>query len=57
MINEDDDFGIGQLESRDISDPSVLVRPVLSINSCVKWASKDGSPEKPYIILETENGC
>ena len=35
----------------------LFVRPVLSINSCVKYASGDGSPEKPYEILETENGC
>lgn len=33
------------------------VRPVINLTSCVKYASGDGNPEKPYEILETENGC
>lgn len=33
------------------------VCPVISLTSCVKWARGDGSPEKTYEILETENGC
>ena len=56
MIHEDDDLGIGWLNSRETDYPE-LVRQVLSINSCVKWARGDGSEEKPYEILETENGC
>ena len=55
-ILEDDNLGIGWLNIRGTDYPD-LVRPVLSINSCVKWAKGDGSPEKPYEILETENGC
>ena len=33
------------------------VRPVLSLKSCVKYLSGEGTPEKPYAILETESGC
>ncbi len=55
-IWDDNNIGIGSLEIRE-TNYSELVRPVLSINSCVKWAKGDGSPEKPYEILETENGC
>ena len=40
-----------------IAYDSNYVRPVISLTSCVKWARGDGSPEKPYEILETENGC
>ena len=54
--DENENIGIGSLEIRETNYPE-LVRPVLSINSCVKWARGDGSPEKPYEILETENGC
>ncbi len=33
------------------------VRPVVSLKSCVKYSSGDGSPSSPYTILETESGC
>ena len=33
------------------------VRPVLSLKFCVKYLSGEGTPEKPYAILETESGC
>ena len=34
-----------------------IVRPVVSLKSCVKYASGDGTPENPYTIEETETGC
>ena len=33
------------------------VRPALSLKSCVKYASGDGSASDPYTIKETETGC
>ena len=33
------------------------VRPVISLKSCVKYSSGDGTAENPYTILETESGC
>ena len=33
------------------------VRPALSLKSCVKYSSGDGSAENPYTIKETETGC
>ena len=33
------------------------VRPVLSLKSCIKYSTGDGSAENPYTILETESGC
>ena len=33
------------------------VRPALSLKSCVKYASGDGSASAPYTIKETTSGC
>ena len=33
------------------------VRPVVSLKSCVKWASGDGTADNPYTIEETSTGC
>ena len=33
------------------------VRPVLSLKSCIKYSTGDGTAENPYTILETESGC
>ena len=33
------------------------VRPALSLKSCVKWASGDGSANAPYTIEESTSGC
>ena len=38
-------------------DGGVSVRPAISLNSCTKWNSGDGTPENPYTILETDSGC
>ena len=34
-----------------------VVRPVLSLKSCVKYSGGDGSASDPYTIKETETGC
>ncbi len=33
------------------------VRPVVSLKSCVKYSTGDGSAEHPYTIQETSSGC
>ena len=33
------------------------VRPAISLKSCVKYSSGDGSAENPYTIEETSSGC
>ena len=33
------------------------VRPAVSLKSCTKWASGDGSSSNPYTIKETTSGC
>ena len=33
------------------------VRPALSLKSCVKYSSGDGSANDPYTIKETTSGC
>ena len=33
------------------------VRPVVSLKSCVKYSSGDGTASNPYTIEETETGC
>ena len=34
-----------------------VIRPALSLKSCVKYASGDGSASNPYTIEETSTGC
>ena len=34
-----------------------VVRPVLSLKSCIKTSGGDGSATNPYTILDTETGC
>ena len=38
-------------------DHTYSVRPALSLKSCVKYASGDGSANAPYTIEETASGC
>ena len=40
----------------DLSDYET-VRPVLSLKSCIKYSTGDGTAETPYEILETDTGC
>ena len=46
----------GKLYSGYVSSASG-VRPALSLKSCVKYASGDGSASAPYTIKETTSGC
>ncbi len=34
-----------------------IVRPVLSLKSCIKYSTGNGAPETPYEIVETDTGC
>ena len=36
---------------------SMAVRPVLSLKSCIKYSTGNGTPETPYEIVETSSGC
>ena len=36
---------------------SYVVRPVLSLKSCIKYSTGNGTPETPYEIVETSSGC
>ena len=38
-------------------DLAYAVRPAISLKSCTKWASGDGSSSNPYTIQETASGC
>ena len=33
------------------------VRPVISLKSCIKYSTGNGTPERPYEIMETSSGC
>ena len=33
------------------------VRPVISLKSCIKYGTGNGTPETPYEIVETSSGC
>ena len=48
--------GPGRL-NYDIVDGSFGVRPVVSLKSCVKYSTGNGSSETPYEIVETSSGC
>ena len=43
--------------SDDLANTKGAVRPVLSLKSCVKYSSGDGSSSNPYTIKETTSGC
>ena len=38
-------------------DTANAVRPVISLKTCIKYGTGDGSATNPYTILETEPGC
>ena len=46
----------GRLAYNGVND-SKAVRPVISLKSCVKTSSGDGSANAPYTIEETTSGC
>ena len=36
---------------------SGVVRPAISLKSCIKYSTGNGTPETPYEIVKTSNGC
>ena len=36
---------------------TLAVRPVISLKSCIKYSTGNGTPETPYEIVETSSGC
>ena len=43
--------------SNGVVGSSFALRPSVSLKSCTKWSSGDGSSSNPYTIQETETGC
>ena len=43
--------------SGDYVDNAYLVRPAISLKSCIKYGAGNGSAETPYEIVETSSGC
>ena len=39
------------------ADLSAAVRPAVSLKSCIKYSTGNGTPEIPYEIVETSSGC
>ena len=48
--------GPGGLSNRVVYVTNV-VRPVISLKSCIKYSTGNGTPETPYEIVETDTGC
>ena len=40
-----------------IVDNASAVRPAISLKSCIKYSTGDGTSESPYEIVETSSGC
>ena len=38
-------------------DYTLAVRPTISLKSCIKYSTGDGTSESPYEIVETSSGC
>ncbi len=47
----------GYLGSSSVHNASVAVRPVISLKSCIKYSTGNGSANEPYTIKETTSGC
>ena len=56
VFSVDGSSGPGYLSYYSVSS-TIGVRPVVSLKSCVKYSSGDGTPNSPYKILETSSGC
>ena len=56
VFNVSGSSGLGLLYGYDV-DFSQCVRPAVSLKSCTKWASGDGTSSNPYTIKETTTGC
>ena len=40
-----------------VSEPSNGARPAISLKTCIKYSTGNGTPETPYEIVETDTGC
>ena len=45
------------LNNSGVSSPNNGVRPVISLKSCIKYSTGNGSTSDPYTIKETTSGC
>jgi len=48
--------GTADLGNRNV-DYTYAVRPAISLKSCIKYSTGDGTSESPYEIVETSSGC
>ena len=48
--------GTTRLNSNNVGN-TVAVRPAISLKSCIKYSTGDGTSESPYEIVETSSGC
>ena len=47
----------GSLNERYVHDHNYVIRPVLSLKSCVKWKSGDGTSDNPYEVDTLDSTC
>ena len=47
---------LAYLSGDDVGD-TYAVRPTISLKSCIKYSTGDGTSETPYEIVETSSGC
>ena len=47
----------GRINETSVTSRHMGVRPAISLKSCVKYSSGDGTVSDPYTIKETETGC
>ena len=50
-VSDDTDLGNGSVGVTN------AVRPAISLKSCIKYSTGDGTSESPYEIVETSSGC
>ena len=48
--------GFAYLDNYSVDDAGA-VRPAISLKSCIKYSTGDGTSESPYEIVETSSGC
>ena len=47
----------GDLSSSNVNDASRGARPAISLKSCIKYSTGNGTSKTPYEIVETSSGC
>ena len=57
VFNVSGSLSPGYLRSTEVGSAADGVRPVVSLKSCVRWKSGDGTANAPYTIEETTSGC